>query len=130
VSAFLDAVVNEDVGAVTKLFAPGAQQQLGDSGETRAAADYWQRRLARLDYGALRGEALFRPSEARLIRPEQASATTAALRLAPRQVALQVPFVTTHVGPARVFGPELTFVLQEDGDALTLARIVEDFQFL
>lgn len=130
VEAFFDAVVSEDGATLLRFFAPGAQQQLGPNGEVRGAADYWQRRLARLDYGPLREKALFRPSDMRLLRPEQAARLPVPLRLEPRQVAVIVPLLTTHVGSARVFGSELTFVLQENGEALTLARIIEDFQFL
>ncbi len=128
VEQFLEAVVSEDVTTLTRLLAPGAVQQLGAGGEVRSAGDYWQKRLARLDYSTLRGEALFRPEAVRLLRAESPGPT--GVRLEPRQVALTMPVVTTHAGKVRLFGPELTFVLSEDGERLTLARIIEDFQLL
>jgi hypothetical protein len=128
-SRFLEAVVNEDITTLTRLLAPGALQQLGSGGEVRAAGDYWQKRLARLDYAPLRGEPLFRPEEVRLVRAESLPGP-GGLRLEPRQIALTMPVLTTHSGKVRLFGPELTFVISENGDRLTLARIIEDFQLL
>lgn len=128
VELFLDAVVREDVTAVTRLLAPGAVQQLGTNGETRSAADYWQRRLARLDYGAVRGEALYRPEHVRVVRANGEGAPGP--KLEPRELAITLPLVTTHAGKVRLFGPELTFVVSETEGGPTLSRIIEDFQVL
>jgi hypothetical protein len=129
VEQFLEAVVNEDPTTLSRLLAPGALQQVGVGGEVRSAGDYWQKRLARFDYAALRGEPLFRPEEVRLVRAD-AEPGLHGLRLEPRQVALSIPVITTHAGKMRLFGPSLTFVVTENGEQLTVTRIIEDFQLL
>lgn len=135
-NAFLVAVLAEDAETLEALLAPGAVQQLSSGRDFRSARDYWRRRLARLDYDALAVTSLYRPQDVQVRRTDDATSFLAPADderhrpRHPRELALTVRPLTTHAGNTRLFGPELTFVIVDDGDGLVIARILEDFQLL
>jgi len=101
-----------------------------------SARKYWRRRLTRLNYDALPATSLFRPGDVQIRRADDApsfvgSASDNGYRpRAEGEIALTVRPSTTHAGNVRLFGPELTFVIVDDGERLVIARILEDFQLL
>lgn len=133
VDAFLSAVQRKDARALEPLLEPGATQQLTSGRELRSAREFWQRRLARLDYGALPEGPLFRAREIQVRREEDTSpplAGESAGRGPAGPLTLTVPLLVTHAGGTRLFGPSLTFVFTEVEGRLLIARILEDFQLL
>lgn len=136
VEAFLRAVQREDATALDALLSPGAVQQLTSGRDFRSAREYWRRRLTRLNYDALPATSLFRPGDVQIRRADDApsfvgSASDSGYRpRAEGEIALTVRPSTTHAGNVRLFGPELTFVIVDDGERLVIARILEDFQLL
>lgn len=136
VASFFRAVRTEDFRALEPLLTADAAQQSSAGRELRGAREYWQRRLARLDYGALPEGTLFREQDIEIRREDDEASGPprgdGASGGVPGQgeLVLGVPVLITHAGAARLFGPRLTFVFVEQEGHLLITRILEDFQLL
>jgi hypothetical protein len=136
VEAFFEAVRSENLRALEDLLAADATQQSNAGRELRGAREYWERRLARLDYEALPEGALFREQDIEIRRAEddapadRPASDAEGASSGGAELALGVPLLITHAGTTRLFGPRLTFVFVERAGRLQIARILEDFQVL
>lgn len=132
VRAFFRAVLNEATEQLDQLIAEQALIQTGSRSSRQSARAFWRTRLARLDYGALAGQPVYRESEIEVYRAEDmerlANRRDLKLRVAGDDVLVRVPVAQSHSGRTRVFGEELLLLLRPHRDGYRIAELVEDFQ--
>jgi hypothetical protein len=128
VTAFFRAMVEESTSALDSVLAPQAMVQAGSRRE--AARSYYVGRFMRLDYRAVRGEALFHDADVELWEPAdsgQVRASPAPLEPAEHEVVVRVRVTASWVGRPRLFGDELVFRLAPRGAGFVIRELVEDF---
>lgn len=128
VARFFDALLEESADALDGVLASQAWLD-GSSGRQPAKATL-RARFTQLEYGALRGVTLYRPSELEIY------ASDAAHTLEPRRavpgdlpdgdVFVRAHLSVSHAGKARLFSDQMTFALRATGDGLRITRIGEN----
>lgn len=132
VREFFRAVVDESPDKLTRLIDSHAYIQTGSGhGRTRARS-YWLQRLSRLDYGALSGQLVYRPSEVETYRGVDVERLRSTrhfpVSVGGDDVLIRVPIAVPRVGNTRLFGDEILFVLHPHERGYTITEMVEDFQ--
>jgi hypothetical protein len=128
VKGFFRAMVEESPSGLDSVFSPQAMVQAGSRRE--AARSYYLGRFMRLDYRAMRGEALFHDGDMELWESGEAGALRSSpipLEPGPHEVVIRVRITASWVGRARLFGDELVFRLAPRGAGFVIREIVEDF---
>jgi hypothetical protein len=128
VSGFFRAMVEESPSGLDSVLAPQAMVQAGSRRE--AARSYYLGRFMRLDYRAVRGEALFQEGDVELWERAPAGAVRSSptpLEPGPHEVVIRVRVTASWVGRPRLFGDELVFRLAPRGAGFVIREIVEDF---
>lgn len=154
VRELFEAVLREDLDAVHRLFTPDATFSTGSSapshgygygygyggpgyGASTRPRDVWSQRMARLDYGRLSGETLYRENEISIgeaagtdgssVSPGRAPAGVDEADPPTDEVMLHVPVAMPKLGADRFFGPDMTLYLRRSGDRYLIYKVVEDF---
>jgi hypothetical protein len=128
VSAFFRAMMEESVSGLDSVLAPQAMVQAGSRRE--AARGYYLSRFMRLDYRAVRGEALFHEGDVELWERSEGGAPRGVptpLEPGPHEVVIRVRVTASWVGRPRLFGDELVFRLAPRGTGFVIREIAEDF---
>jgi hypothetical protein len=128
VRGFFRAMVEESPSGLDSVLAPQAIVQAGSRRE--AARSYYLGRFMRLDYRAVRGEALFHEGDVELWERAEAGGLRTSptpLEPGPHEVVIRVRVTASWVGRARLFGDELVFRLAPRGSGFVIREIVEDF---
>lgn len=128
VAQFFDALLEESADGLDGVLASQAWLD-GSSGRQPARATL-RARFTQLDYGALRGVMLYRPSELEIYAGDAARALEP-LRAVPGDLADGDVFVRAHLsvahaGKARLFSDQMTFALRATGGGLRITRIGEN----
>lgn len=138
--AYVRAIATEDVAAMVALHTSDATFVLSPPGQAPrtypGAAALWERRFARLDYGALAGAVVVREADAtvRKIPP----GTEASLPISPdaegapaaasgAELVVRAPIATARAAGQALLGTELVLHLRRDGDRWRVAAVVEDY---
>lgn len=147
VRAFFDAVLREDLTALTARLVPGAQvEDLHPStGVAKAkptkrqeARSLWNQRFRKLAYEALESRVVYREADVETFRageldrqpPSMATLTEDARpSLTNDDLLLRVPIITPTVGSERLFGDEIFFWLRRHGDRYVIYHLAEPFPF-
>ncbi len=131
VQEFFRAVVDEDPDTLDSLLDARAWVQTGSQGR-QLARSFWRLRLSRLDYGALAGQLVYRPSEVETYRANDGSRLRPARQLpivpSGDDVLVRVVVANPHSGKTRLFGDEIVFLLHPDASAYRITEMAEDFQ--
>lgn len=131
VREFFRAVVDEDPDKLDSLLDARAWVQVGSQGR-QLARSFWRLRLSRLDYSALAGQLVYRPSEVETYRADDSARLRPARRLpiAPSgdDVLVRVVIAAPRSGKTRLFGDEIVFLLHPDASAYRITEMAEDFQ--
>lgn len=138
--AYVRAIATEDVGAMSALHAADATFVLSPPGQPPrsfpGAAALWERRFARLDYGALAGAVVVREAEAtvrkippgaELALPDTPDDEGARPSTRGAELIVRAPVATARAGGQALLGTELVLYLRRDGDRWRVAAVVEDF---
>jgi hypothetical protein len=128
VKGFFRAMVEESPSGLDAVLSPQAMVQAGSRRE--AARSYYLGRFMRLDYRAVRGEALFHDGDVELWERTAAGTPRSSpppLEPGPHEVVIRVRITASWVGRARLFGDELVFRLAPRGAGFVIREIVEDF---
>jgi hypothetical protein len=128
VVAFFRAMVEESTSGLDSVLAPQAMVQAGSRRES--ARSYYVARFMRLDYRAVRGEALFHEADVELWeRAERGPlrGSPAPLSPGPHEVIVRVRVTASWVGRPRLYGDELVFRLAPRGAGFVIREIIEDF---
>lgn len=134
VRAFFKAVVEEQPSRLDALLSSDAWMQTNSRSDRQPALPYWQSRLAKFNYGALRGQLVYRESEMETYRPGDLARLKASRRLplaiSNNQVLIRVPIATPRVGHQRLFADEMLFVLRPKAGngRYVISGIDENFQ--
>jgi hypothetical protein len=128
VNGFFRAMVEESGSGLDSVLAPQAMVQAGSRRE--AARSYYLGRFTRLDYRAVRGEALFHDGDVELWeRTDGGSLRTSPppLEPGPHEVVVRVRVTASWIGRPRLFGDELVFRLAPRGAGFVIREVIEDF---
>jgi hypothetical protein len=128
VGAFFRAMVEESASGLDNVLTPQAIAQAGSRRE--AARSHYLGRFQRLDYRAVRGEALFHEGDVELWERTEGSAprvTPTPFEPGPHEVVIRVRVTASWVGRPRLFGDELVFRLAPRGSGFVIREIYEDF---
>ena len=128
VSAFFRAMVEESASGLDSVLAPQATAQVGSRRE--AARSYYLGRFTRLDYRALRGEALYRDGDVEVWERSEGGTLRGSptpIEPGPHEVVIRVRVTASWVGRPRLFGDELVFRLAPRGAGFVIREIYEDF---
>jgi hypothetical protein len=128
VNGFFRAMVEESGSGLDSVLSPQAVVQAGSRRES--ARTYYLGRFARLDYRAVRGEALFHEGDVELWERADGGSlriATAPLEPGPHEVVVRVRVTASWVGRPRLFGDELVFRLAPRGAGFVIREVIEDF---
>lgn len=132
VREFFRAVVDEAPDKLDDLIDAQAYIRTGSGHGRVRARSYWQQRLSRLDYGALSGQLVYRPSEVETYRAADVARlrSTRQFPVSPGNddILIRVPIAVPRVGNTRLFGDEILFVLHPRAHGYVISEMVEDFQ--
>ncbi len=132
VREFFSAVVEEAPDKLDRLIDPNAYVDTGSGHGRQRALYYWRQRLARLDYGALSGQLVYRSSEVetyRAVDVERLRSTRQfPVSIDNDDILIRVPIAVPRIGNTRLFGDEITFVLHPHAQGYVISEMVEDFQ--
>ena len=127
---FMRAVVEEAPERFALLLT--SQAYVNTPAGRQPALSFWQTRIAQFDYGALKGQLLFRDAELQTLRAQDltrlAPNRRLPLELGEDEIAMRVPIRISWSGRTRLFGDELIFRLQPVGARFEIAEISEDFR--
>jgi hypothetical protein len=129
VHQFLEDVVREDFADLSSLFADQAFVIIDRTGRRLPAAAFWQQRLARLDYGLLRGLVVYQDRRLETYRAEDVArlARTRLFAVRGADLTVRVPIQTPRVGRTQLLGEEIWFVLRPGPNGYRIAQMLEDF---
>lgn len=138
--AYARAIATEDVATMAALHTGDAAFVLVPPGQSArtfpGAASLWERRFARMDYGALAGAIVVREADATVRRvpvgeppqlpvsPDDEGAPSPARDV---EVVVHAPVATSRAGGQSLLGSELVLYLRRVGDAWRVAAVVEDY---
>lgn len=128
VRSFFRAMVEESTSGLDSVLAPQAMVQAGSRRES--ARSYYVGRLMRLDYRAVRGEALFHEGDLELWERTDGRShrgSPAPLEPGQNEVVVRVRMTASWVGRPRLFGDELVFRLAPRGPGFVIREVIEDF---
>lgn len=139
VDHFFEAVVAEDISALSDLVQDETQVQDTRTGATTAAhpaAALWRQRFQKREYQALSGELVYRDADVGTFRGDQIDDLPLAVRylssnddVLPNDVVLHVPIVTHSLRSERLFGDEIFFWLRRRGSRYVIYRMAEEVPF-
>jgi hypothetical protein len=132
VKRFFRAVLHEAPDELEPLLGQSAWVRSAASGSVERAGSHWRARIARLDYGSLEGQLVYRESEMETYRPADLEQLGRGRRVAAAadgdDVVVKVPICAPHGGRVRLFGDEITFVLRLYPDGYKIIEMAEDFR--
>lgn len=128
VEDFFRAVADESLEALAPLFDEDAVVQV--NAQRQAALPHFRGRFEMLDYGALGGEALYRPEDVSIYGPDGSESSHKETRpspFEPRAGELAIRVVVARGGPGRkrLFGDELAFRLRAVASGYVISEIIE-----
>lgn len=127
VEQFFSAVAEESIEALVPLFDEEALVQVNS--QRQPALVHFRARFEQLDYGALGGEALYRPEDVSIFSPDGARSQKDARPspIEPRQGELVIRVVVARGAPGRkrLFGDELAFRLRAVASGYVISEIHE-----
>jgi hypothetical protein len=130
VEQFFAAVAEESVEELEPLFDDEASVQV--NAQRQPAIPHFRARFEQLDYGALGGEALYRPEDVSIFSPDGARAQKDARPspIEPRQGELVIRVVVARGAPGRkrLFGDELAFRLRAVASGYVISEIHESLR--
>jgi hypothetical protein len=131
---FLEAVLNEDAGAVAAKLSDNAMMhdtRKTGAGGRRSATHHWHQRFRKHDYRQLSLGQIYREGDVATYRAEQVDQLPLAVRyIAPDsrpELVLRVPILTPSWQNVRLFGNELYFWLRRDGAEYVIERMAETY---
>jgi hypothetical protein len=132
---FFAAITEERAEALEALVSPLAWIHVGSHGGRQRAHSFWRGRFSSLDYTALGGQVPYRESSIQTYNAEEharVEGTGAVLsphssQMEPSQIVIRVPIALTQIGPNRLFGDEITFLLSPTDKGFIIHEMWEDF---
>lgn len=132
VEEFFEVVTERDSRKLERLLAPDAKAKTSARATEIDALDFWKSRLARLDYGKLAIQGIYRRHSIEVYRSRDlavlGSDRYVPVDVSEGEVAVRVPLYTSEVDKTRLFGSEIVFLLTPTAQGLRIAEMVEDFQ--
>ncbi|MBI4702362.1 MAG: hypothetical protein HY744_14665 [Deltaproteobacteria bacterium] len=142
VRRFFQAVLREDLAALTETLAPRAMVadlRPAGGGAERGAASWWRQRFQKHDYPQLAAGLPYREADVETYRGAELEALAPELRRAAEHaggarresdiVVLRVPVTAHSIGSERLLGDELYFWLERQDDRYRIYHIDEPFPF-
>ncbi len=140
VRLFFDAMVGEDVSAMSMLIRSNAINEDTRTGSTRRShsiTNMWRERFRKREYQKLAARLIYREADVTTYRSDQLGALPLAVRLRTsttphdhaNDLVLRVPIITHTVKNERLLGNELFFWLERRGDSFVIARTAETVPF-
>jgi len=134
VMRFVDAVTREDAALLATVLGERAgwiNPAAGRSGSN--AVLVWRERFRRLEYGKLAGAPVVRESDVEIYAFDDLEAPLPGRPQRPPEmrdgdVYARARVLSPRVGPDRLFGDELGFVLRSEGDRFRIVLLLEEFQ--
>lgn len=131
---FVDAVTREDATLLATVLGERAgwiNPAAGRSGSN--AVLVWRERFRRLEYGKLAGAPVVRESDVEVYAFDDLEAPLPGRPQRPPEmrdgdVYARARVLTPRIGPDRLFGDELGFVLRSEGDRFRIVLLLEEFQ--
>ncbi len=132
VERFFRAVVTEAPEQLAELVSPSAWVVSTSQGWRERATQFWQGRLAQLDYAILAGQIVYRDAEVVTYRardlPDLPANRRPPLRARGDDVVIRVPILQPRTGRTRLFGDEIWFLLRSDASGYHIEEMAEDFR--
>jgi hypothetical protein len=132
VKRFFRVVLEEAPTELDSLLTPAAWVRSASSGSVERARSHWRARIARLDYGVLQGQLVYRESEFETYRAADLQQLShrrrPALAATGDEVVIRVPISATRAGRVRLFGDEIWFRLRPHPDGYQIVEMAEDFR--
>jgi hypothetical protein len=133
---FFQAVLREDLFAVSQMLAPGAlvsDPRGAAHARFHSLSDAWRQRFAKFDYSLLSGRVVYRDSDVRVYRAGDVGALPYDLRAAMAgevlqqgDLVLRVPVVNHTIKNERLLGREMTFWLRREDSRFLIYRMAEE----
>lgn len=127
IEEFFRAVADESLEALVPLFDDDAVVQV--NAQRQAAVPHFRGRFEMLDYGALGGEAIYRPEDVTIFGPDgtesRKDARPSPFEPRPGELAIRVIVARGAPGRKRLFGDELAFRLRAVSSGYVISEIIE-----
>jgi hypothetical protein len=132
IDAFFRAVTDESLNELSELFEGRSRLWSGRRSRRESLQAVWGRRIRELDYGVLKGRAIYREASLEIYRSDEALElrTERNLPLSPREDELvaRVRIVTPSPKGTRLFGDEVVFLLRRTDNGYKIGEMYEDFR--
>ena len=132
IERFFGAALQEAPDELQALLSQDAMISSAAAGSRQHARPFWRNRLARLDYGALSGQVVYRRGEVETYRAQDVSQLRAtrrpAISVSGSDVLVRVPITLPRLGQLRLFGNEIWFLLRPERDGYKIVEMIEDFR--
>lgn len=142
IASFFQAVLQEDIGELSKLLRSGAMAydtRTSGAPRTLNLLSQWRNRFEKFDYLRLRSRVVYRPSEVRSYRPPHLDALPLEVReLDPSgdegargrtAMVLRAAILSRNVDGEQLFGPEIYFWLERDGNRFEILQVAENVPY-
>jgi hypothetical protein len=140
VRLFFEAMVGEDVSAMSLLMGPNATSENTGAGSNRRSTNItnmWRERFRKREYQKLATQAIYRETDVTTYRRDQLAALPLAVRLrtstrpqgAANDLVLRIPIITHTVKNERLLGDEIFIWLERRGHSFVIARTAENIPF-
>jgi hypothetical protein len=145
VHAFFQAVIHEDMAALSALMQPGTQAQdlqgslpatVATRTQSQEARSWWTQRFRKHEYAELASKLIYRDRDIETYRATDLGALPAEVRpsadvpgpaVTELDVVLRVPIVTHSLRSERLLGDELYVWLRPEGDRFLIYHLAEPF---
>jgi hypothetical protein len=125
-------VTDESLNELSELFEGRSRLWSGRRSRRESLQAVWGRRIRELDYGVLKGRAIYREASLEIYRSDEALElrTERNLPLSPREDELvaRVRIVTPSPKGTRLFGDEVVFLLRRTDNGYKIGEMYEDFR--